>query len=123
MSKTKQFSSQNVPLTPPIFYILLSLATKERHGYDIMKQVENDSQEKVKLGAGTLYGAIKRMLEEKLIIEIESIHARRKYYKLTEKGRGMFSNELQRYNEAVELAKKKNLFAKPLVAKLALAYG
>ena len=122
MSKTKQFSSQNVPLTPPIFYILLSLATKERHGYDIMKQVESDSQRKVKLGAGTLYGAIKRMLEEKLIIEIDTIHARRKYYKLTEKGRSMFSNELQRYSEAVELAKQKNLFAKPSVAKLALSY-
>lgn len=122
MSKTKQFSNQNVPLTPPIFYILLSLATKERHGYDIMKQVESDSQGKVKLGAGTLYGAIKRMLEEKLIVELAPTHARRKYYKLTEKGRGMFSNELQRYNEAVELAKQKNLFAQPVITKLALAY-
>jgi DNA-binding PadR family transcriptional regulator len=122
MSKIKQFSKQNVPLTPPIFYILMSLATKERHGYDIMKQVENDSQGKVRLGAGTLYGAIKRMLEEKLIIEINTAHARRKYYKLTEKGRSMFSNELQRYNEAVELAKQKNLLTQPLITKLALAY-
>src|SRR6185503_15625909 len=123
MSKTKQFSDPNVPLTPPIFYILLSLATQERHGYDIMKQVRHDSQGKVKLGAGTLYGAIKRMLEEKLIVEIDTAHARRKYYKLTEKGRSMFSNELQRYNEAVELAKQKNLFAKPLTVKLAHIYG
>ena len=122
MSKTKQFSNENVPLTPPIFYILLSLATIERHGYDIMKQVENDSKGKVKLGAGTLYGAIKRMLEEKLITEIDSTHARRKYYKLTEKGRSMFSNELERYNEAVELAKLKNLFTKPVIAKLAVSY-
>ncbi len=113
MSKIKQFSNQNVPLTPPIFYIMLSLAAKERHGYDIMKQVENDSQGKVKLGAGTLYGAIKRMLEGKLIIEVDSTHARRKYYKLTQKGRSIFSNELQRYNEAVLLAKQKNLFAQP----------
>lgn len=122
MSKTKQFSSQDVPLTPPIFYILLSLATKDRHGYDIMKQVESDSQGKVKLGAGTLYGAIKRMLEEKLITEVETEHARRKYYQLTEKGSNMFSNELQRYNQAVELAKAKNLFTQPIVTKLALAY-
>ena len=122
MSKTKQFSSQNVPLTPPIFYILLALATKERHGYDIMKQVENDSQGKVRLGAGTLYGAIKRMLEEKLIIEIDTAQARRKYYKLTEKGRSMFLNELQRYAEAVELAKQKNLFTQPVITKLALSY-
>jgi|SRR5579872_500236 len=122
MSKAKQFSSQNVPLSPPIFYVLLSLATKERHGYDIMKQVEGDSQGKIKLGAGTLYGAIKRMLDEKLIIAVNSSHARRKYYKLTEKGRGIFSNELQRYTEAVELAKQKNLFAKPSIAKFTLTY-
>ncbi len=116
MSKRKQFVQENVPLTPPIFYILLSLATKERHGYDIMKQVEADSQSKVKLGPGTLYGAIKRMLEEKLIVEIDLGHARRKYYKLTDKGRSIFNNELQRYNEAVELAKRKKLFVQPLRA-------
>lgn len=108
MSKHKAFT-KNDPLTPPIFYILLSLATKERHGYDIMKQVEHDSNAKVKLGAGTLYGAIKRMLEANLITEFESDHSIRKYYKLTEKGRSIFSHELQRYNEAVELAKKRSL--------------
>src|SRR6185437_10710723 len=103
MSKSKSFANSNVSLTPQIFYILLALATKERHGYDIMKQVESDSHNKIKLGPGTLYGAIKRMLEEKLIIAVDSPHARRKYYQLTEKGRGIFVNELQRYNEAVEL--------------------
>ncbi len=122
MSKRKQFIQDNAPLTPPIFYILLSLATKERHGYDIMKQVETDSKGKVKLGPGTLYGAIKRMLEGKLIVEIDSAHARRKYYQLTEKGRGIFNNELQRYSETVELAKQNNLFARPVVAKLVLSY-
>ena len=115
MSKTKAFSKSTNPLTPPIFYILLALATKERHGYDIMKQVQNDSNDKVKLGPGTLYGAIKRMLEDKLIIELDTEETRRKYYKLTEKGRTIFSNELQRYNEAVELAKTRNLF---LIQKL-----
>jgi DNA-binding PadR family transcriptional regulator len=122
MSKRKQFVQKNVPLTAPIFYILLSLATKERHGYDIMKRVESESQGKVKLGAGTLYGAIKRMLEDRLIVDIESEHARRKYYKLTEKGRAIFINELQRYNEAVELAKKKNIFSVPITKPLAIAY-
>ena|ERR1041385_2640595 len=119
MSKSKAFSNSNVSLTPQIFYILLSLATKERHGYEIMKQVEKDSNSKVRLGPGTLYGAIKRMLEENLIIEIDTNHSRRKYYKLTEKGRAIFSNELQRYKEAVELAKKRNLFANPSMTKSA----
>lgn len=118
MSKSKQFARQNLPLTPAIFYILLALATQERHGYDIMKQVKEDSQGKVTLGPGTLYGAIKRMLEEKLLVEVGSAHARRKYYKLTQKGRTIFSKELQRYNEAVEIARQKNLLS-PIVSKLA----
>ena len=120
MSKSKSFSNANVSLTPQIFYILLSLATKERHGYDIMKQVENDSQGKIRLGPGTLYGAIKRMLEEKLITAVDSSHSRRKYYKLTEKGRSLFDNELQRYNEAVDLARKRSLLGKPAVSKLVI---
>jgi len=114
MSKTRAFSTSQ-PLTPPIFYMLLSLATKERHGYDIMKQVQHDSNDTVKLGAGTLYGAIKRMLEDKLIVDFDTEHTRRKYYKLTEKGRSIFLNELQRYNEAVELAKKRMIFTNPLL--------
>jgi DNA-binding PadR family transcriptional regulator len=122
MSKSKSFFNVNVSLTPQIFYILLALATKERHGYDIMKQVEYDSNNKIKLGPGTLYGAIKRMLEEKLIVAIDSSYSRRKYYQLTEKGRTIFSNELQRYNEAVELAKNRKLFKKIQIAKLAFAY-
>ena len=122
MSKAKAFSNSQ-PLTPPIFYILLSLATKERHGYDIMKQVERDSNAKVKLGAGTLYGAIKRMLEDKLIVELDnSENERRRYYKLTEKGRSIFNNELQRYNDVLEVARKYSLFVNP-VAKLAFTYA
>ena len=118
MSKTKSFANSNVSLTPQIFYILLALATKERHGYDIMKQVENDSHSKIKLGPGTLYGAIKRMLDEKLIVAVDASHARRKYYRLTEKGRALFNNELQRYNEAVELARKRSLLREVSIAKL-----
>lgn len=119
MSKSKAFSKASLPLTPAIFYILFALTTQERHGYDIMKQVETDSQAKVKLGPGTLYGAIKRMLEDKLIVEIDSPNTRRKYYKLTEKGRAIFSNELQRLNEVVELAKKRSLLSYPAIAKFA----
>lgn len=122
MSKYKSFSNNNISLTPQIFYILLALATKERHGYDIMKQVELDSQNKIRLGPGTLYGAIKRMLESKLIIEVQTSHSRRKYYRLTPKGRTIFSQELQRYNHAIELAKRKKLFAKQFTVQLAQYY-
>lgn len=125
MSKAKQFSKV-MPLTPPIFYILLALSTNERHGYDIMKQVASDSNNKIKLGPGTLYGAIKRMLEEKLIAEVASSLSddpRRRYYKLTEKGRQTLSTELKRYHEAIELAKKKRIFSLPAVSKLAYIYA
>lgn len=102
------------------FYILLSLAIKERHGYEIMKQVEKDSGRKVIMGPGTLYGSIKRMLQSKLIEEVAGNNPRRKYYTLTEKGRKALSTELQRYNDAVELAKQKKLFESLGLAKLAI---
>lgn len=104
----------------PEFYILLSLAIKSRHGYEIMKQVEKDSRDKVLLGSGTLYGSIKRMLASKLIEEVAGDNPRRKYYTLTEKGRTSLSSELQRYSDAVELAKRKNIFKNLGLVKLAL---
>lgn len=102
------------------FYILLSLAIKERHGYEIMKQVEQDSGKKVLLGPGTLYGSIKRMLQDKLIKEVDGDSPRRKYYTLTENGRKSLSSELQRYTDAVELAKRKHLFKNLGLVKFAL---
>jgi DNA-binding PadR family transcriptional regulator len=101
------------------FYILLSLAIKSRHGYEIMKQVEQDSGRKVLLGPGTLYGSIKRMLQSQLIEEVAGDDSRRKYYTLTEEGRKSLSTELQRYNDAVELAKRENLFKNLGLDKLA----
>ncbi len=100
----------HVKLSQSEFYILFSLAIRSRHGYEIMKQVEQDSGRKVLLGPGTLYGSIKRMLQSKLIKEVVGDKPRRKYYTLTDKGRKSLSFELQRYNDAVELAKRKNLF-------------
>ena len=100
----------NEQLSQSEFYILLSLAIKSRHGYEIMKQVEQDSGSKVILGPGTLYGSIKRMLQSRLIEEVAGDNPRRKYYTLTERGRKSLSSELQRYNDAVELAKRKNVF-------------
>jgi len=120
MSKPKAFSNSNAPLTPPIFYILLALASRERHGYEIMKQVTHDSNGTVRLGAGTLYGAIKRLLEDELIVEVDRDHARRKYYQLTDKGHTIFANELQRYSNAVELAKTRSLLGDIPLAEAAL---
>jgi DNA-binding PadR family transcriptional regulator len=110
----------SLQLSQSEFYILLSLAIKSRHGYEIMKQVEQDSGKKVLLGPGTLYGSIKRMLQSMLIEEVAGDNPRRKYYNLTEKGRQYLSSELSRLNDAVELAKRKNLFKNLGLAKFAL---
>lgn len=110
----------NEQMTQSEFYILLSLAIKIRHGYEIMKQVEIDSNKTVILGPGTLYGSIKRMLGSKLIENAKGENSRRKYYKLTEKGRTSLSSELERYRNAVDLAKRKNLFKNLGIIKLAI---
>lgn len=106
------FSTASEPLTPAVFYILLSLSIKEKHGYEIMKEVHDTSKGKVKLGPGTLYGTIKRMLEEKLIREVKTNNIsteRRKYYKLTLQGEKMLSTELKRFADALETAKKSSV--------------
>lgn len=104
------------PLTPAVFYILLSLAGGDKHGYEIMKQVKHDSQGTVSMGTGTLYGSIKRMLASAQIEEAgerpapEIDDERRRYYRLTALGRRALLAELQRYHEAVSLAHQRQLF-------------
>jgi DNA-binding PadR family transcriptional regulator len=99
----------NISLSQSEFYILLSLAIQERHGYEIMKQVEQESRGRVLLGPGTLYGAIKRLLQAHLIEELAREHPRRKYYRLTEQGRKALASELARYNDAIEFARQSGL--------------
>ena len=113
----------NTPLTPAVLHILLALSTEERHGYGIMKQVESESQGKVKMGPGTLYGSIGRMMEAGLIresdkkVDPELDDERRVYYKITGLGQAALAAELERYREVVAVAKKKHL------APSAFAYG
>jgi DNA-binding PadR family transcriptional regulator len=104
-----------IPLTPAVFYILLALAGGEKHGYQIMKQVKQDSSGQVKMGTGTLYGSLKRMLADGLIEEAGERpdpaldDERRRYYRLTELGRQAFEAELARYARVVSLASQRCL--------------
>jgi DNA-binding PadR family transcriptional regulator len=104
------------PLTPAVFHILLALANKDQHGYAIMKQVEADSQGKVSMGPGTLYGSLKRMLDAGLVAESDRKvdraldDQRRIYYKITALGKKALMAELERYNHLVELTKDRRLF-------------
>ena len=107
--------TSNAPLTPAVLHILLTLSTKERHGYGIMKQVESDSEGKVNMGPGTLYGSIGRMIEAGLIresdkeVDPEMDDERRVYYKIAGLGQEALAAELQRYREVVAVAKQKRL--------------
>jgi DNA-binding PadR family transcriptional regulator len=116
-------NKSHTPLTPAVLHILLALSTQERHGYGIMKEVESDSQGKVKMGPGTLYGAIGRMIEAGLIresdkkVDPEMDDERRVYYKIAALGQATLAAELERYREVMAVAKKKQL------APNSFAYG
>lgn len=104
------------PLTPAVFHILLALSNGDRHGYGIMKQVEADSQGKVKMGTGTLYGSIKRMLDAGLIresdkrVDPELDDERRIYYQMTDLGEKALASELERYQRIVTIAQERKLY-------------
>ena len=103
-------NTAQAPLTPAVLHILLALSTGERHGYGIMKQVQADSQGKAKMGPGTLYGSMGRMMEAGLIresdkrVDPEMDDERRIYYELTGAGRAALEAELKRYRGVVAVA-------------------
>jgi DNA-binding PadR family transcriptional regulator len=109
-------TNPNPPLTPAVFHILLALSNGERHGYGIMKQVEADSQGKVNMGPGTLYGSLKRMLDAGLVresdkrVDPEIDDERRIYYQITGVGAQALAAELERYRHLVTLAHERKLY-------------
>jgi DNA-binding PadR family transcriptional regulator len=105
------------PLTPAVFHIMLALADGDKHGYAIMKDIENQTGGQVKMGPGTLYGSIKRMLAAGLIEESGQRpdpamdDERRRYYRLTGLGEKVINAESQRLAELVKVARQKHVLA------------
>ena len=103
------------PLTPATFHILLTLADGERHGYAIMREVEERSGAQVRLGPGTLYGSLKRLLEDGWVDEgteradAEAGGERRRYYRITKLGLAVARAEALRMDQLVRSARKKKL--------------
>ena len=98
-----------IPLREPTFFILLSLSPGPKHGYAILKGVENLSEGRVKLSTGTLYGAIKRLLDRGWIRRVNdplpnSTERERKAYDLTELGRRVMNTEITRLKNLVSVA-------------------
>jgi DNA-binding PadR family transcriptional regulator len=108
------------PLTPAVFHILLAMCDGEKHGYGIMQEVSANTGGKVVLGPGTLYGTINRMLEAGLVEEAGERHdpavneERRRYYRITTKGRRAATAEAERLQELLRVARSKNLLQRPL---------
>lgn len=107
-----------LPLSPAVFHVLLALADAERHGYGIIKEVEARTEGRVRLGPGTLYGSIKRLLGDGLIEESDerpdpdSDDERRRYYRLTGFGRGVAAAEAERLAKMVAAARAKKLLVR-----------
>lgn len=104
-----------LPLTPAVFHILLALADGEKHGYAIMREVGERTGGAVRMGPGTLYGSIQRMLHDGLIVETrertETVHGdeRRRYYRLTAFGQQVLQAEAQRLEHLVRIAQSKQI--------------
>jgi len=107
-----------LPLTPAVFHVLLALADGERHGYAIMQEVTASTEGRIKMGPGTLYGTIKRLLAAQLIEECDERpdphldDERRRYYRLTGVGEEVVRAEARRYAEIVNVARGKKLIGK-----------
>jgi DNA-binding PadR family transcriptional regulator len=113
---TKAIDPQSLlPLTPAVFQILLSLSDRERHGYAIMQQVGIQTDGQLRLGPGSLYGCLKRMLRAGLVEESEERpdpeldDERRRYYRVTDLGRRVTRAEARRLEAAVAAARAKHL--------------
>jgi DNA-binding PadR family transcriptional regulator len=97
---------ENLPLTEPVLLILLSLAGQPRHGYSILKDVERMSNGRVMLSTGTLYGALRRLLDDDWIerFEEEESSRGRQAYRLTPHGRRNLQLEVDRMKHLTRLA-------------------
>ena len=115
MPETNQKKGENLPLTPAVFNILLALIDGEKHGYAIMQEVDVNTNHEVKMGPGTLYGSIKRMLEAGLIEEVgdrpdpEMDDQRRRYYRITAQGNRALKLEAERLTRQVRIVRLKKV--------------
>ncbi|HLJ49705.1 MAG TPA: helix-turn-helix transcriptional regulator [Bryobacteraceae bacterium] len=104
------------PLPAAAFQILLSLAGEDLHGYGIMRQVAEQTGDRMRLGPGTLYSSIQTLLEEKFIAEVDmgeeanGRQERRRYYRLTALGRKLACSEAERLAGLLRVARAKKIF-------------
>ena len=96
------------PLTEPMFYVLMSFQKRDMCGTEITEFVERRTQGRVRLGPGTLYTLLGKFQDEKLIEETE-VDGRKRTYHLTDKGRSVYREELERLRQCVQDADEEDL--------------
>lgn len=105
-----------LPLTPAIAHILLAVADEDRHGYAIMREVERLTEGATRMGPGTLYGTLKRLLGAGLVMETDDRpdllldDERRRYYRITPLGRRVLQAESARMATLVAAARAKQVY-------------
>jgi DNA-binding PadR family transcriptional regulator len=113
----KDSAATFLPLSPATLHILLSLAGEDLHGYGIMQEVTRQSQGKYKLGPGTLYDNLQKLIQRKFVQELGrrpgDEDPRRRYYRLTSLGRGVLAAETDRLADVVGEARLRLQIAKP----------
>ena len=106
-----------LPLPPATFHILIALAAGDRHGYALIQEIAASTDNRIRLGAGTLYRSLQRMLEQGLIIETgdrpaaELDDERRRYYRITPFGRAVAEAEARRLAGLVRMARRRGFAA------------
>lgn len=105
------------PLTPAVFHVLLALTGGERHGYAILKDIQQRTDGRVKMQAGTLYGTLQRLLDLGWVDEIdppsEEVDPRRRYYRLNRDGRGAIEADVHRMDTLVKAARAARVPMRP----------
>lgn len=115
MKQNGQPTATAVDLTPAMFQVLLALGDGEKHGYAILKEVEEQTGGHVRLSTGTLYAMIKRLLSDGILAECRNRppanedDQRRRYYRLTPLGRQIATAEAERMERSIATARAKNL--------------
>ncbi|GMR13009.1 MAG: PadR family transcriptional regulator [Gemmatimonadota bacterium] len=113
---------ERLPLSPPVFQVLLSLCERPMHGYAILTDIQDRTETTVQLGAGTLYAAIRRMYMAGMVEECDPpagevvTDTRRRYYRITDHGREIARAEARRVLSLAELASDRRLFVDPAPA-------
>ena len=105
-----------MPLTPAVFHILLALAGGKRHGYAISKEVLRQTDGRMHMGPGTLYGTLQRLLDQGWVEAVdgpESADERRRYYRLKAPGRRALEGEVERMDALVRTARAERVVPRP----------